>query len=254
MGKQWKQWQTLFSRAPQSLKMVTKAIKLRHLLFGRKAMTNLDCLLKSRDYFASKVPYSQSYDFSSSHIWVWEMEHNKEGWNLKNWCFWLVVLKKTLESPLDCKVAKSVSPKGNQSSIFIGRTNAKGDASILWPPDVKSSLIRKDPDDVRDWGQEEKGTTEDKMAGWHHRLNGHEFEWTPGIGDGQGDLACCDSWRGKESDTTERLIWSETRFNWFRLDRAGSYQFRLVYTGSDQFTVLNSFRLVQNDSDQFRLE
>ena len=194
MGKQWKQWQTLFSRAPQSLKMVTKAIKLRHLLFGRKAMTNLDCLLKSRDYFASKVPYSQSYDFSSSHIWVWEMEHNKEGWNLKNWCFWLVVLKKTLESPLDCKVAKSVSPKGNQSSIFIGRTNAKDDASILWPPDVKSSLIRKYPDAWKDWRQGEKRMTENEIVGLHHQLNGHEIEQSRGDGEVQGSLMCCSPW------------------------------------------------------------
>ena len=203
MGKQWKQWQTLFSRAPQSLKMVTKAIKLRHLLFGRKAMTNLDCLLKSRDYFASKVPYSQSYDFSSSHIWVWEMEHNKEGWNLKNWCFWLVVLKKTLESPLDCKVAKSVSPKGNQSSIFIGRTNAKGDASILWPPDVKSSLIRKYPDAWKDWRQGEKRMTENEIVGLHHQLNGHEIEQALGDGEVQGSLDCCSPWGHKESEQQE---------------------------------------------------
>ena len=213
MGKQWKQWQTLFSRAPQSLQIVTEAMKLRHLLFGRKAMTNLDCLLKSRDCFASKVPYSQSYDFSSRHIWVWEMEHNKEGWTLKNWCFWLVVLKKTLESSLDCKVAKSVSPKGNQSSIFIGRTNAKGEAPILWPPDVKSSLIRKYPDAWKDWRQGEKRMTEDEMVGLHHQLNGHEIEQALGDGEVQGSLMCCSPWHYKESDTTEWLNTNNSKLN-----------------------------------------
>ena len=130
----------------------------------------------------------------------------------KNWCFWAVVLEKTLERPLDCKEIKPVNPKGNQSWIFIRRTDAEAEAPVLWPPDVKSWLIGKDSDAGsagRDWGQEEKGMTEDEMAGWHHQLDGHGFGWTLGVGDGQGGLACCDSWGRKESDTTERLNWTE---------------------------------------------
>ena len=129
-------------------------------------------------------------------------------WEPKNWCFWTVVLEKTFESPLDGKETQSVHPKGDQSWVFFGRTDAKAETPILWPPHVKSWLIGKDPDAGRNWGQEEKGTTEDEMAGWHHLLDGHEFEWTPGVGDGQGGLACCDSWSHKESDKTERLNWN----------------------------------------------
>ena len=117
---------------------------------------------------------------------------HKEGWAPKNWCFSTVVLEKTLESPLDCKEIQLVHPKGNQSWIFIGRTNAE--APILWPPDVKNWLIGKDPDDGKDWRREEKGTTEDEMVGWRHRLDAHEFEQAPGIGDGQGILSCCSPW------------------------------------------------------------
>ena len=117
------------------------------------------------------------------------------------------MLEKTL--PLDCKKIHPVHPKGNQSWIFIGRTAAEAETPILWPPDAKSWLIGKDPDARKDWGHEEKGTTEDEMAGWHHWLNGCEFERTLGVGDGQGGLACCDSWGHKESDTTERLNWTE---------------------------------------------
>ena len=112
-------------------------------------------------------------------------------------------------SPLDCKEIQPVHSKGNQSWVFFGRTDAKAETPILWPPHVKSWLMGKDPDAGRDWGQEEEGTTEDEMAGWHHWLDEHEFEWTPGVGDGQGSLACCDSWGHKESDTTERLNWTE---------------------------------------------
>ena len=130
---------------------------------------------------------------------------------LKNWCFWTVVLEKTLESPLDFKKVQPVHPKGDQSWVFTGRTDAEAETPILWPPHAKSWLIRKDPDAGRDWGQEEKGTTEDKMAGWHHQLNGHEFGWTLGVGDGQGSLACCDSWGHKESDMTKRLNWTELK-------------------------------------------
>ena len=146
--------------------------------------------------------------FSSSHVWMWELNH-KEGWAPKNWCFRTVVLEKTLESPLDCKEIQLVHPKGNQSWVFIGSTDAEVEAPILWPPDAKSRLTGKHPDAGLDWRQEEKGMTEDEMAGWHHWLNGRESEWTPGVGDGQGGLACCDSWGHKESDTTERLIWSD---------------------------------------------
>ena len=122
-----------------------------------------------RHYFAEKGPSSQSYGFSSSHVWMWELDH-KEIRGLKNWCFWTVVLEKTPESPLDCKEIKPVYPKGNQSGIFIGRTDAKAETPVLWPPHEKSWLIGKDPDAGRDWGQEEKGTTEDEMAGWHTDL------------------------------------------------------------------------------------
>ena len=145
--------------------------------------------------------------FSSSQVWMWELDY-KESWAPKNWCFWTVVLEKTLESPLDCKETQLVNPKGDQSWIFIGKTDAEADVPILWPPDAKSWLIGKESDGGRDWGQEEKGTREDEMAGWHHWLNGRESEWTPGVGDGQGGLACCDSWGRKESDTTEWLNWT----------------------------------------------
>ena len=121
-----------------------------HLLLGRKAMTKLDSILKSRDITAIKSPYSQSYGFSSSHVWMWQLDH-KEGWELKNWCFWTVVLEKTLESALDCKEIQPVHPKGDQSWIFIGRTDAEVEAPELWPPDAESQLIGKDPDAGKDW-------------------------------------------------------------------------------------------------------
>ena len=135
---------------------------------------------------------------------MWELDH-KESWAWKNWCFWAVVLQKSLESPLDFRVIKLANPKGNQSWIFIGRTDVEAETPILWPPDRKNWLTGKDPDAGRDWGQEEKGKTEDEMAGWHLGLDGRESEWTPGDGDGQGGLACCYSWGHKESDTTEQL-------------------------------------------------
>ena len=165
---------------------------------------------KQRHYFANKCPSGQSYGFSSSHVWMWELEY-KESWVLKNWCCWTVVLEKTLESPLDCKEIKTVNPKGNQSWIFIGRTDAEAGAPILWPPDVKNWLLRKDTDAGRNWGQAEKRKTEDDMAGWHHWLDGHEFGWTLGVGDAQGGLACCNSWCRKELDTTEWLDWTELK-------------------------------------------
>ena len=164
---------------------------------------------KQRLYFVDKGPYSQNYGFSNSHVGMWELDH-KGSWASKNWRFWTVALEKTLESPSDCKI-KPVSPKGSQSWILIGRTEAEAEAPILWPPDVKNWLIRKDPDAGKDWRLEEKGPTEDEMVGWHHRLNGHEFEQTPGVGDGQGSLACCNPWGLKESDMTERLNWTEMK-------------------------------------------
>ena len=129
---------------------------------------------KQRHYFADKGPSSQSYGFSSSHVWMWELDR-KESWVPENWCFWTMVLEKTLESPLNCKEIKPVYPKRDQS-LIIEKTKAETEAPILWPPDVKNWLIWKDPDAWQDWRQEEKGTTEDEMAGWHHRLSGHEFE------------------------------------------------------------------------------
>ena len=146
---------------------------------------------KHTHHFADKGPSSQRCDFSSSHVWMWELDH-KEGWAPKNWCFWTVVLEKTIESPLDSKEIKVVNPKGNQPWIFIGRTDAE--APILWPPDVKSWLIGKELDVGKDWRQEEKGVTEDEMFGWHHQFNGHEFEQTQGDSEGQGSLACYSPW------------------------------------------------------------
>ena len=138
---------------------------------------------------------------------MWELDY-KESWVQKNWCFWTVVLEKTVESPLDCKEIQLVHPKGNQSWIFTGRTDVKAETRILWPPDVKNWLLGNIPDTGKDWRQE-KGTTEDEMVGWHHRLDGHESEEAPGDGHGQGKLACSSPWGGKESDTTERLKWTE---------------------------------------------
>ena len=178
MGKQWKQGQTLFSWAPKSLQMVTVAMKLRRLLLGRKALTNLDSILKSRNITSpTKVCLVKAmvFFFNSSHVWMWELNY-KESWTPKDWCLWTVVLKKTLESPLDCKEIQPVNSKGNQSWIFIGRTDAEAETPILWPPDVKNWLIWKDPDAGKDWRQEEKGTTEDEMVGWHHWPEGHESE------------------------------------------------------------------------------
>ena len=142
---------------------------------------------------------------------MWELDC-EESWVPENLYFWTVVLEKTLESPMDCKGIQPVPSKGDQSWVFFGRNDAKAETPVLWPPHAKSWLIGKDSDAGRDWGQEEKRTTEDEMAGWHHWLDGRESEWTLGIGDGQGGLACCDSWGLKESDTTERLNWTE--LNW----------------------------------------
>ena len=139
---------------------------------------------------------------------MWELDC-EESWMQKNWCFWTVVLEKSLESPLDCKEIQPVHPKGDQSWVSIARTDAEAEAPILWPPHTKSWLIWKDPDAGRDWGQEEKGITEDEVVGWHHQLNEHGFGWTPGVGHWQGGLACCSSWCHKELGMTELLNWTE---------------------------------------------
>ena len=147
-------------------------------------------ITKQRHYFADQGPSSQTYGFSSSHVWMWEL-HHKESWALKNWCFWTVVLEKTLEGPLDCKEIHPVHPKGNQSWIFIGRTDAEAETPILLPPDVNNWLIWKYHDAGNDWRREEKGKTEAEMVGCQHQLDGCEFEQAPGVGDGQGGLVCC---------------------------------------------------------------
>ena len=162
---------------------------------------------KQRHYFANKGSSRQGYSFSSSQVWMWEL-NCKESWVKKNWCFWTVVLK-TLESPLDCKEIQPVYPKGDLSWVFAERTDVEAETPILWPPDAKSWLIWKDPDAGKDWGQEEKGMTEDEMVGWCHGLNGCELEWTPGVGDGQGGLVCRSLWGRQELDTTEGLNWTE---------------------------------------------
>ena len=167
-------------------------------LFGRKAMTNLDNILKSRDISLPTKVHLVKAMFSSRHVWMWELDH-KESWVPKNWCFWTVMLMKALESPVDCKEVKLVNPKGNQFWIFTGRTDADAEAPILWPPDAKNWLTGKDPDAGKDRRQE-KGMTEDEMVGWHHWLDGHEFEQALGVGDGQGSLVCCSPWGCKELD------------------------------------------------------
>ena len=146
---------------------------------------------------------------------MWELDH-KESRELKSWCFWAVVLEKILKSPLDCKEIQPVHPKGNQSWIFIGKTDAEAETPILWTPDAKNWLLGKDPDAGKDWRQEEKGMTEDEMVGWHRWLDGHEFEQAPGVGDGQGSLAFCSPWGCKELDRIERLNWAV--FKWCHLE------------------------------------
>ena len=170
----------------------------RRFLLGRKAMTKLDSILKSRDItLPAKVHTVKAMVFPV----IIKLDH-KENWVPKNWCFWTVVLKKTLKSPEDCKEIKAVNPKGNQSWIFIGRNDAEAETPILWPPDAKNWLNGKEPDAGKDWRQEEKGRTEDEMVGWHHRLNRHEFEQALGDNEGQGSLMCYSPWGQKESDRT----------------------------------------------------
>ena len=193
MEKQWKQEETLFWGAPKSQQMVTAVMKLKDTPCKKSYDQPTQHIKKQRHYSANKGPSSQSCGISSSHVWKWELD-SKESWVLKNWCFWTVVLEKTLESPLDCKETQPVHPKGSQSWIFIGRTNTEDETPTLWPPDVKNWLIGKDPDAGKDRRREEKGTTENEVVGWHYRLNELEFEQTLGIDDGQGNLVCCSLW------------------------------------------------------------
>ena len=193
--------ETLFSWATKILWTVTETMKVKETLAPwKKSYHQLrQHIKKQRHCFADKGPYSRSYGFSRSHGWMWELDH-KEGWAAKNWCFQTVLLEKTLESPLNCKEIKSVNPKENQLWIFTGRTGAKAEVPILWPPDVKSWLIGKDPDAQEDWRHEEKGDRgwDCWMTSW---LNGYEFQRAPGHSKGQGSLAWYSPW-GHESDMT----------------------------------------------------
>ena len=187
-------------------------------------MINLDSIFKSRDItLPTKVRLVKAMVFSSGHVWMWELDC-EESWVPKNWCFWTMVLKKTLESLLDFKEIHSVHPKGNQSWIFIGRTDAEAETPyfgyLMWRTDLleKTLMLGKD------WRQEEKGVTEDEMVGWHHWLDGHAFEYAPGVGDGQGSLVCCSPWGRKESATTELLNWW-----WYNMYK---YKIRYQYTNT----------------------
>ena len=170
-------------------------------------MTNLDGILKTRDITLPTKDHLVKAMVFPIVMYGCESWTIKKSWALKNWFFWTVVLEKTLESPLDCKGIQPVHPKGDQSWVFIGRSDVEAETPILWPLDAKSWLTGKDPDAGKDWGREEKGMTEDEMVGWHDWLSRSGFWWTPGAGDGQGGLACCCSWGHKESDTTEPLNW-----------------------------------------------
>ena len=186
---------------------------------------------------------SQSCGCSSSHVWIWELDC-KEGWALKNWCFQTVVLEKSLESPLNSEAIKPVNPKRNQLWIFTGITDGEAEDAILWPPDTKNQLIRKAPDARKDWRQEEKGTSEDKMVGWHHQLNGSEFEQTPGDGEGQESLICYSPWDHKELDTTERLNNLSQKILWRGCvrNKGGKVKHRAPY--SSPYSALLWHRLV----------
>ena len=205
--------------SPKSLQMVTAAMKLKDSCSLKEYDQPRQHIKNQRHYFANKGSSSQSYGFSGSHVWMWELDH-KEIWVLKNWCFWTVVLEKTLESPLACKEIKPVHPKGNQSWILTRRTDADAEAPILWPPEVKNWLIGKDPGAGKDWRQE-KGITEDEMVGWHHRLDRHEFEQALGVGDGQGSLACYSLWGRKEKSWTQLSYWTywQPQFIYLSKDR-----------------------------------
>ena len=189
MGKQWKQWQTILGGSKITADGDCSH-EIKTLAPWKKSYDKSREHINKQTCFANKAPSSQSYGFSNSHVWMWNSWTIKKAECQRIDAFELG-LEKTLESPLDCKKIKPVNPKGNQSWIFIGRTEAK--APILWSSDAKNWLIRKDPNAGKDWRQE-KGTTEEEMVGWHHQLNGHEFEQAPGVGDGQGSLVSCSPW------------------------------------------------------------
>ena len=205
MANRWENSDRLSSWAPTSQKIVTAAIKLKDTCFLEEKLWQTQHIKRQRHYFINKHSSSQSYG-SSSVWWVWELDY-KESCVLKNLCLWTVVFEKILESPLDGKV-KLVHPKGNWRWVFIGRIDAEAETPILWQPDANSLITGKDPDAGKDRRQEEKGMTEDEMVGWHHQLNGHEFERAPGVSDGQEGLACCSPWGHRVShDWTTELNW-----------------------------------------------
>ena len=182
----------------------------RHLLFGRKVMSHQDSILKSRDItLSTKLCLVKCILFSSGLVWMWVLDY-KGNWAQKNWCFWTVVLEKTLESPLDHKEIQPVHPNGEESWMFIGRTDVEAETPMLCPPDAKSWLIWKNPDAGKDWGKQEKGTTEDEMVGWHQRVDGYGFGWTLGVDDGLGGVVCCGSWVAK----SRKWLSDWTELNW----------------------------------------
>ena len=192
------------------MRTVTAAMKLRHLLLGRIAMTNLNSVLKSREItLPTEVHLVKAMVFPLV-VWMWELDH-KEGWSPKNWCFWTMVLEKTPESSLDSKEIKLVNPKGNQHWMFLERTYAEAELPILWLPDAKSQLIGKDPDAGKDWRQEQKRVAENKMVGWYHWLNGHEFEQTLGDSEGLGSLACCSPWGHRVEHNLANEQWKPSK-------------------------------------------
>ena len=207
----------------------------------------LNCIQVSQE--AGQVVWYSQCGIFSNHVWIRELDY-KESWASKNWCFWTVVLEKTLESPLGCKEIQPAHPKGDQSWVFIGRMDVEAETPIFWPPDVQSWLIGKDPEAGKDWGQEKKGTTEDGMAGWHHWLNGHGFGWTLGVGDGQGGLVCCGSWGRKESDMTERLNWTQVPLWWGCLE----YVYNSIHMFLESVWNLYIALLMSSNSDLMKLK
>ena len=208
MGRQWEQWLTYFLGSKITADGDCSHEIKRRLLLGRKVMTNLDSILKIRDItLPTKVHLVKAIVFPvvvyGCESWTMRKAEHRRIDAFELWCW-----KRLLRVPLDCKEIQPVHPRGDQSWVFIGRTDVEAETPVLWPPDAKSWLIWKDPDAGKDWGQE-KGTTEDEMVGWHHPLNGHGFGWTVGVGAGQGGLVCCGSWGRKESETTEWLNWTD---------------------------------------------
>ena len=211
MGEQWKRWQTLLVWTPKSLQMLTAAMKLKDACSLEESYDKpRQYIKKQRHYFTNKGPSCQSYGFSSSYVWMWELDY-KESWELKHWCFWTVVLEKTLESPLDCKEIQPVHSKGDQSWIVIERTDAEAETLILWALDSKNWLIWKDPDAGKDWRHNLQSEGGDRGGdGWMASLTQWTWVW---VGSGSwgwtGRLACYSPWGRKESDTTEWLNWTE---------------------------------------------